>query len=221
MPHHFYNTPPPPNHSLKITRLQIPRHTRQPHNQPIQLPRHHNLTPQPRRLRQPKRQIQHIVLVIVGLRHGLVLCFIGDNNVARRARARPAARALHLQVVRLRDVEEVGARGDGEGVRLRVLVDEGYVQSGGLVSWVGSFGRGRRALRRGRGCRGARVRGGGWLRRRGGVGVCGGCGVVLRGGRVVCVLTPRIGRTSRWIVNCACGRRGVSRRCAGRGAGRA
>jgi hypothetical protein len=49
--------------------------------------------------------------------------------------------------VRLGDVEQVGAVGDGEGVGLRVFVDESYFASGGAVvsravrgggDWVGT-----------------------------------------------------------------------------------
>ena len=52
-----------------------------------------------------------------------------------------AACAFHFDVVGLGDVEEVVAVGDGEGVAVRVFVDEGYCASGreismGVVWWV-------------------------------------------------------------------------------------
>jgi hypothetical protein len=88
------------------------------------------LTPESTRLGEPKRQIQHIVLVVVGLGHFVVQRLVLDDDVARRTGAGAAACALHFEVVGLGDVEQVGAVGDGEGVGLRVFVDEGYCASG-------------------------------------------------------------------------------------------
>ncbi|KAH7071561.1 Rrp15p-domain-containing protein [Paraphoma chrysanthemicola] len=71
---------------------------------------HHDLTPQPTRLGQSKRQIQHVVFVI--------------------------ARLLHLVVVvGLRNVEQVGAVGHDEGVGLVLLVDKGNGASGMWSMW--------------------------------------------------------------------------------------
>lgn len=78
---------------FKITRLHIPRHAGQLHHQPVQILRHLDLAPQPRRLRQPKRQVQHVVLVVVGLLHLVVQIRILDYDVARRTRARPSTGA--------------------------------------------------------------------------------------------------------------------------------
>jgi hypothetical protein len=92
----------PQNYRLlapKVTRLQIPRHTRQLHNQAIQLLAHTHLTAQTRSLRQAKRQIQHVVLVIARLLH-LVKHLLGRNhNMASRAGARPAACAFHFEII--------------------------------------------------------------------------------------------------------------------------
>jgi hypothetical protein len=87
------------------------------------------LTSQPTGLGQSKRQIQHVVLVVVGLGHFVVQRLVLDNNMACRAGAGAAASALHFEVVGLCNVEQVGAVGDGEGVGLRVFVDEGYCAS--------------------------------------------------------------------------------------------
>lgn len=111
----------------KITRLQIPRHTRQPDHQPIHALTHLNLTPQSTRLRQPKCQIQHVVLVVIRLLHLVVHVRVVDNHMASRARAGPSARPFHLEIVGLRNVEQVVAIGDFEGVRVAFFVDEGYV----------------------------------------------------------------------------------------------
>jgi len=98
----------------EITRLQIPRHTRQLHNQPIQLLAHADLTSKPRSLRQPKRQIQHIIFIIAGLFH-LVEHLLGCyHNMASRAGARATAGAFHFEIVGLRDVEQVVAVGDAK-----------------------------------------------------------------------------------------------------------
>jgi hypothetical protein len=114
------------HHSLKITLLQIPRQPRQSHRQPIQFLAHLHLTPQPTRLRQSKCQIQHIILIIIRLVHFIVVRLVLHDDVACGTRAGAAARAFHFEVVGLRDVEEVGAGGDGEGVRGGRFVEEGY-----------------------------------------------------------------------------------------------
>jgi len=88
---------------------------------------HLHLTPQPTRLRQPKRQIQHVILVIARLPNLIVHLLAPHNDVAGRAGAASAARALHLEVVRLRDVEQVFAVADLEGVFAPFFVDEGHV----------------------------------------------------------------------------------------------
>ena len=98
-----------PSFTSKITSLQIPRHTRQSHHQPIQLLIHLNLTPQSTRLRESERQIQHIVLVIIGFLHLVIHVGVLDNDVACAAGAGAAARAFHFYVVGERDVEEVVA----------------------------------------------------------------------------------------------------------------
>jgi hypothetical protein len=86
---------------------------------------------QPTRLRESKRQVQHIVLVVARLLHLVEHGLVVHDDVARAAGAGTAARAFHLQVVGLRNVEQVGAVGDGEGVRLRVFIDECYCASAG------------------------------------------------------------------------------------------
>lgn len=89
------------------------------------------------RLGQPKRQIQHVVLVIVRLGHLVVHLLVGDDKVACRACRGPPAGALDVQVVFLRNVEEVVAGVDEEGVWGAVFVDEGYFDTGGRS---GTFG---------------------------------------------------------------------------------
>jgi hypothetical protein len=118
-------------HLLEITGLQIPRDPRQPDRYSTQFLAHAHLTPQPTRLRESKRQVQHIVLVVARLLHLVEHGLVVHDDVARAAGAGTAARAFHLQVVGLRNVEQVGAVGDSEGVRLRVFVDECYCASAG------------------------------------------------------------------------------------------
>jgi hypothetical protein len=130
----------------EITRLQIPRHTRQLNHQSIQLLAHANLTAQPASLGQAKRQIQHVVLVVAGLLHLVEHIFARDDDVAGRAGARAAARALHLEVVGLRDVEQVVAVGDFEGHFGAVLFDKGH------FALLAGFGRGEVGVRSAGGC---------------------------------------------------------------------
>ncbi|KAH7413590.1 Rrp15p-domain-containing protein [Phaeosphaeria sp. MPI-PUGE-AT-0046c] len=96
---------------------------------------HDYLTPQPTRLSQAKGQIQHVIFVIVGLFHFIVVLLVFYNDVAGGAGAGATACALHLEVMVLGNVEQVGAIGDGEGVRLGFLVDEGYCASARLWPW--------------------------------------------------------------------------------------
>ncbi|KAK3679793.1 hypothetical protein LTR78_000169 [Recurvomyces mirabilis] len=116
----------------KIRRLHIPRHTRQPHHQPIQLLPHGDLTPQATRLRQSKGKIQHVILIITGFLHLVVHLLPFHNNMAGRAGAGAATGAFHFQVVGLGYVEEVVAVCYGEGGGTQVLVYEGYAA---FVSW--------------------------------------------------------------------------------------
>ncbi|KAF1918734.1 Rrp15p-domain-containing protein [Ampelomyces quisqualis] len=106
---------------------------------------HDDLTAQATRLGQAKGQIQHVVFVVVGLLHFVVVGVVGDNDVARGAGAGAAACALHFEVVGLGDVEQIGAVGDGEGVGLQVFVDEGDCASAGEVSRAVGGGRGNQA----------------------------------------------------------------------------
>ncbi|CAG5153138.1 uncharacterized protein ALTATR162_LOCUS3049 [Alternaria atra] len=57
------------------------------------------MTSQPARFSQPKRQIQHVVLLVVRLRHLVVVLLALDDDVAHRTRAGAAARAFHFKVV--------------------------------------------------------------------------------------------------------------------------
>ena len=123
---------------LEVALLQVPRHARQPDHQPVQLLRHLHLATQPACLRQPEGQVEHVVLVVRGLRHALVVVEVLHDHVAGAAGARAAARALHLELVVLRDVEEVGAGGDLVVVRDAGLVDDGEVESGAGKRSVGA-----------------------------------------------------------------------------------
>ena len=114
----------------KVAPLYIPRHGRELDRQPVQLLAHLYLAPQPASLGQAKGQVQHVVFVVVGLRHAVVHVWVGHDDVAGRAGAGAAAGSLHLEVVCLGNVQEVGTVGDGEGVGLAQLVDEGYVPPG-------------------------------------------------------------------------------------------
>ena len=81
---------------LKITTLQIPRHLRQPNHKPIQLPPHLNLTPQSTRLRQPKGQIQHIILIVLRFSHLIVIRLAFNDDMTCRTRTAPAAGTFHF-----------------------------------------------------------------------------------------------------------------------------
>lgn len=108
----------------KITRLQISCHTRQFHHQSIQLLGHLNLAPQAGRIRKTKRQIEHVVLVVRHVVCELVVqLLVLEDDVTCRTCAAAAARAFHLEIICLGDVEEVVAVGYFEGVGVLLLVD--------------------------------------------------------------------------------------------------
>lgn len=71
--------------SLKVARLHVSRHGRQPHHQAVQLLGHYNLAAQTAGLGQPKSQVQHIVLVIFGLGHLVKMVFALYDDMASRA----------------------------------------------------------------------------------------------------------------------------------------
>ena len=116
--------------ALKVARLQVPRHARQPYHQPIQLLAHLDLTAQPTRLSESKGQIQHVVLVIIRLLHLVVVCFVFYNDVTCRAGAGATACALHFYVIGLCNVEEVVAVCDFESSGMAVFVYECDLASG-------------------------------------------------------------------------------------------
>lgn len=116
--------------ALKVARLQVPRHARQPYHQPVQLLAHLDLTAQPTRLGESKGQVQHVVLVIIRLLHLIVVGLVLYNDVTRRAGAGAAACALHFDVVCLCDVEEVVAVCDVKRGGMAVFVDKGDFASG-------------------------------------------------------------------------------------------
>lgn len=104
---------------------EVPRRRRQHHLAPIQRPlftRH--LTPQPARRRQPVRQIQHVVLVVARLIQRIENLFIFKNHVTRRTRERTLARALQLDIVPVRRLQQVFPDEPADDVRLPVAVDE-------------------------------------------------------------------------------------------------
>lgn len=72
---------------LKVAGLQIPCHRRQPYHQTVKILAHRNLTPQARGLCQPKRQIQHVVLVVGGFFHLVEHVGVFDNDMTSRAGA--------------------------------------------------------------------------------------------------------------------------------------
>lgn len=61
----------------------------------------------------------------------VVVSLVLDDDMAGAAGARSAASAFHLQLMVLRDVEEVCALRDVEGVRVGGLIDYGEVEAGG------------------------------------------------------------------------------------------
>lgn len=79
---------------LKIRRLQIPRHTRQADLHAVNLLGHFNLTSQPRGLREPEGEIQHVVFVVRGFGHGVVFIGVVDDDVAGGAGAGSSAGTL-------------------------------------------------------------------------------------------------------------------------------
>jgi len=134
---------------LEIFTLYIPRHTRQLYHQPIPFLLHLDLTPQPTRLRQSERQIQHVVLVIVRLGEFVIHVLVRDYDVTRRTRARTPTRPFHLEVVMLRYIEDIIPRGNGKGVRFAMPVENGYAESRTLLedeTRMDDGGRGRYSL---------------------------------------------------------------------------
>lgn len=77
----------------KITRLHIPRHTRQPHLEATNRLAHLDLAAQPTRLRQPECQVQHVVFVVAGFVQCVVGFFARQDYVAGAAGAGAAAGA--------------------------------------------------------------------------------------------------------------------------------
>jgi hypothetical protein len=91
------------------------------------------LTPQPTRLSQAKRQIQHIILVIVGLVHLVVECVIFNNDVTGRAGTGATAGSFHLNIVVQGDIEQVVAGFDVKGLAVAFLGYKGDLESGSLL----------------------------------------------------------------------------------------
>ena len=73
--------------AAKVTRLQVPRHTRQLHHQAIQFFAHTHLAAQSRGLSQAESEIQHIVLVVARLLHLIKHLLSRNDDVAGRASA--------------------------------------------------------------------------------------------------------------------------------------
>ena len=65
---------------------EVPRRPRERQTQAVDLFRGDDLAPQPRRLRQPEREVEHVVLVVVRLRQRVVDLLVLDDHVTRRAR---------------------------------------------------------------------------------------------------------------------------------------
>ena len=68
--------------SAKVAGLHIPRHRGQLHHKPVQLLAHLHLAPQPAGLGQTEGQIQHVVLVVLGLGDPVVESVVGDDDMA-------------------------------------------------------------------------------------------------------------------------------------------
>jgi hypothetical protein len=94
------------------------------YHKPIEFLTHDNLTTQPTRLRQPKRQVQHVILVITRLFHLIVHLVSLHNDMTCGTRAASTASSFHLQIVRLGDVQQVVSVADFKGVRLPFFIDE-------------------------------------------------------------------------------------------------
>lgn len=83
----------------KVTCLQIPCHSRQLHNETVEFGRHLDLTAETTGLGQAECQVQHVVLIVIGLLHCIVHARVGNDDMAGGAGAGTAAGALHLQVI--------------------------------------------------------------------------------------------------------------------------
>lgn len=121
----------------KVGGLHVAAHGRQLDLQPVELLCHTDLAPEPAGLGQAEGEVEHVVFVVGGLGHLVVHVGVGDDDVAGRAGAGPAAGALHLEIVGLGHVEQVVALADLEGVLAALLINKGYVESvfgGGGVS---------------------------------------------------------------------------------------
>jgi len=99
--------------------IKISRRVGHLHNPPIHFLRHHHLAPQPTRIRQAVRHIQHVLLVLVQRVHEVVVVFVLKYYVAGGAGANALTGALEIDVVALRGLEErlanEGADGEGWG----------------------------------------------------------------------------------------------------------
>lgn len=125
----------------KITRLHVPRHGRQLDHEPIKLLGHLHLAAQAARLGEAKGQVQHIILIILWLRHLVVVALVLDDDVAGRACAGSPAGALHLKIVGLSDIQQVVALAYSKLVVLAILVNESHIEPGHarLAGTIGSL----------------------------------------------------------------------------------
>ena len=71
----------------KVARLQVPGHGGKLDDQAVEFLRHLDLTTQTTCLCQTKSQVEHVVLVIIGLFHLVKHVRVRDDNVAGRAGA--------------------------------------------------------------------------------------------------------------------------------------
>jgi len=71
----------------KVAGLQVPGHGGELDNQAVEFLGHLDLATQTTRLCQTKGQVEHVVLIIIGLFHLVEHVWVRDDNVAGRAGA--------------------------------------------------------------------------------------------------------------------------------------
>jgi hypothetical protein len=85
----------------KVAGLQVPGHGGEFDNQAVECLGHLDLTTQTTRLCQTKGQVEHVILIIIGLLHLVKHVRVRDDNVAGRTGTRASACALHFEVIGL------------------------------------------------------------------------------------------------------------------------
>src|SRR5665213_4088167 len=133
---------------------------RQLHRQPVELFRHHDLTAETRGPGQPEGEVEHVFLIFAGGIEPLVP-FRLEDDVTGRAGERALARALDIDAVLVRDLQNREAQRGIDLAARAIALDEDHFRHGRHIN-----SRGRRRVPRPRSRRRARRRRGESLRAR-------------------------------------------------------